>query len=407
MRGLVTFVAAGWATGLALSGCSDDPGGFGGLAELSATPGFAVVQTDYQSTAIAMLDPDGDVLDDAWITSGTTVPGLVTTLSGDVVLASGSGPDGALTILDRFNTDVMTRVRIPSGDIVGQLRTQTEIDWSSNPQDVLITGASEAWVSRLEPNPDPGSPLESGSDLVGFDPITMTLDGRRRSWPDVTVQGEVVPPRPSALVQRGDVVLVGLARLSVDFQTAAPGQVGVVVEAEPGTRAVDLSEGLVNCGSVQAVPGTTDRILVACIGLLSDPRPGAGLVELRWTGDDLAIEALWRPRDDAARPLAVSSATSLGPGRAVAVASGDLLAGTEDVLYFVDLRTGSVREVTRSREAFELGGSTFDEATGRLLVPDASEGVEIFRVDGDAFTPIGVVLDAPSTGLPVRSVVPL
>jgi len=363
------------------------------------------VLTDFQSTAIAMLDEEATVLDDAWLTSGTRSPGLVAALSGDVVLASGSGPDDALTVIDRLDTDVITRIRMPSGDIIGQLRAQTDRDYASNPQDVVITGPDRAWVTRFEPNLDPSEPAEGGTDLVGFDPTTLERNGERidLSRFDSTVDGEVVPARPSQIAAVGDRLVVGLARLSLDFMTAAPGRIAVV-DPEGDATSLELSPQLQNCGGVSPVPGARDRALVACLGLFADPRPGAGLLEIERTGDGFVVLHIWRPADDPDRPLAVRSATSLGAGRVVAVASGDFSEGTNDRLYDIDLTTGEAVPVTESAGAFELGASAYDPETGRLLVPDASEGIELWRRAADGLEREGIVLRDSSTGLPPRDV---
>ena len=66
---------------LAAVGCGDSSSA---LDPLDAMPRYAVVSSDYSSSSIAMLDEDFEVIDESWLNSGTTYPGLVATLSGDV-----------------------------------------------------------------------------------------------------------------------------------------------------------------------------------------------------------------------------------------------------------------------------------------------------------------------------------
>ena len=77
---------------LAVAGCRE--GGEGGSAgdpgtpaldPLGTMPRYAVVSSDFSSSSIAMLDESFDPIDESWVNSGTTYPGLVATLSGDVV----------------------------------------------------------------------------------------------------------------------------------------------------------------------------------------------------------------------------------------------------------------------------------------------------------------------------------
>ena len=65
-------------------GCATEPRCGRELAPLDVPPTFAVVLTDYASSAIALLDGRGYVIEPAWVTSGSHAPLLVTPISGDV-----------------------------------------------------------------------------------------------------------------------------------------------------------------------------------------------------------------------------------------------------------------------------------------------------------------------------------
>ena len=105
------------------------------------TPRYAVVSSDFSSSSIAMLDEDFVAIDESWLNSGTTYPGLVATLSGDVVLPNRQAGDGTFAVIDRFFTDVVTRFFVPSGNLNGQVRTHGDVGesgFSSNPQDFIF-----------------------------------------------------------------------------------------------------------------------------------------------------------------------------------------------------------------------------------------------------------------------------
>src|SRR5690606_15056985 len=89
---------------------------------LSQVPRFVVVGTDFASSYIGWLNEDGFAINGNWINSGTTRPGLVATLSGDVATPTQLPGDGSFYILDRFGTNVITRVTIPQGVVLDQLR---------------------------------------------------------------------------------------------------------------------------------------------------------------------------------------------------------------------------------------------------------------------------------------------
>lgn len=403
-----------FALALALGACGDEGsnGADGPFPALDEPPVFAVVNTDFQSTVISLLDEDTAVIDGDWFTSGTTFPGLVAALSGDAVVVPGSGPDGAITVIDRFQTDVVTRVRPLEGEVIGQLRTQTDLDFSSNPQDVAFSSGSRAFVSRFEPNPDPSDPSEAGTDLIGFDPSTMERNGERVPLAqfDTTIDGTPVPARPESLVELDGQLIVGLSRLAFlpDFSVlGAQGQIAIIDESL-NVSAYALPEGLENCGAVRPVPGASGRALVACRGNGSGQAlaTSSALVELSISTSTVTVQHVWRPSDGDDRPVAVGSATPIASGRVVAVESGDFTAGTPDVLYDVDLVSGSATEITRSAGPFELGGPAWDPRTGTLLVPDAVDGVEVWTDAAAGFVEGGdpVVIDGAS-GLPPRAAV--
>ncbi len=77
-----------WQSPFGSAGTGSAPGS-PALDPLSSTPRYAVVSTDFSSSSIAMLDADFAAINESWLNSGTTYPGLVATLSGDVVLPTG------------------------------------------------------------------------------------------------------------------------------------------------------------------------------------------------------------------------------------------------------------------------------------------------------------------------------
>src|ERR1700753_357244 len=90
-----------------------------GLASTAQAASFAVVESDYTATAISLLDADGELLRDDFIDSASAMSGLVSALSGDVVLPTRSGQPGVLTLIDRLKTDVVTRIQLPEGKVLG------------------------------------------------------------------------------------------------------------------------------------------------------------------------------------------------------------------------------------------------------------------------------------------------
>jgi hypothetical protein len=410
---LSVFVAAA-------SACGSDFGPDSGGPSAEGLPTFAVVRTDYSTTAIAGLEADGTIWNSAILDSGSVAPGLSTALSGDVVLAEVRPFEGILTVVDRFMTDVLTRYDLRADRVLGQVRTQGSEAFPSNPYDAARGEAGTVWVSRFGVNLDPeAGPLDRGNDLVEIDLSEFELTGRRvdLSRFDVEVdgsgEGKVAHARPGAVVRRGNVLAVGLAGLSFEFDAAGPGRLAVVDLQTLDVRGLELPEGLQNCGGVRAIPGTPDLVAVACTGFarpFGDPpqvRASSGVVVVRVEDDARGrVVRTWRPADDPARPLAVHSVRPLSPTRFVGNAFG-ALGDRPDELHSVDMESGDTRSVWRADEAFAIGLSAYDPTSGLLLVPDASRGsggIHRFGVEAEEISFRGTTTfsDGP---LPPRSVV--
>jgi hypothetical protein len=386
------------------------------LAALGVSPSFAVVLTDYSSTAIALLDENGELIDERWVHSGTTAPGLVATLTGDVVLPTRQAGDGTLTLIDRFRTDVLTRFCAPGGQLFGQVRTHGDAattGYSSNPQDVVFLSAHDAWITRYEPALDPAAPDEDrGNDLVQIDPAWMTRTSARvdLSWLDVTVRANDedvrVYARPKQVVRvAGDRLVVGLDRLSIDFSAFGAGAVALVMPGAGSAEAVELP-GLASCGRVVPVPGDPTRVLVDCGGYSHPYDPvrtpeTSGLVLLASDSEPPSVAEL-RVAGAPALDGALSNAISVGGTRALAVVTrGD---DGPDALVLLDLADGSVETVLESDEAFVLGVAALDESSGLVLVPDASVGIRRLTPDGARYVELDPVPIGVASGLPPRIV---
>jgi hypothetical protein len=414
---------------LAGSGCGQSEGsgaagsGTPALDPLDAIPRYAVVSTDFTSSSIAVLDQSFQVLHESWINSGTTYPGLVATLSGDVVLPTRQAGDGTLTLIDRFFMDVVTRFFVPSGDLNGQARTQGEAGdngFSSNPQDFVYVSPDSAWVPRYEPNLDPAaSPLNRGNDLFEIDPTEMVATGSRIDLSPLDTVVQVMGPsgpvevrvfaRPSRSLLIGSRILVGLDRISASFDVAGPGMVAVVDLEEDSVEGVELP-GLKSCGNVAVVPGAPSKVLVSCAGF-SQPfgdeaqiRESAGIVLLDASEPEVKIDRVWRAADHPDGAIAVGGVIALDEERVLGVASGDF-ASSVDTLYAIDLTTGAQEPVYQAAGSFVIGFSAYDPESEMVFVPDAASNAIIeLALDQDELIEVGSTAIAAGLGLPPTQV---
>lgn len=382
------------------------------LAPLPKAPAYAVVASDFGSSAIALLDEDGALVTEAWVDSGTTRTGISSAIGGDVVLPTHMPRRGELTIVDRLGVDVVTRIAVPTGEVLGQIRTQDSGDgaangFRANPYDVLAWNDSEWLVSRLSPNlRSNASELEGGSDVVRVDLASRTISRRYDfSAADSTEGGSLYYARPSHFVRLGDRVLVGLGRLNTAFESG-PGAVASL-DPESGTLDVLELEGLKNCGEISPIYGEASAAFVLCSGetftTAEDRRSTSGVVRIAL--DDRgapAIEAVWRAANDSSSPVPSNGLVAISRTRIVVNAMGDRSLGTHDEFVAIDVESGTVDVVFESTGAFVVGRGDWDGERSRLLVPDAAGGVHVFDVEGPAFRETSLVNVSPCRGLPPR-----
>jgi hypothetical protein len=422
------------------SGCDDpdpraDRPGFdatGKDAADPAAPRYGVIASDYTASAVSLLNAAGDVVADDYIDSAAEPAGLTTALSGDVVLPTRSGERGVLVLIDRFKTDVITRIDLASGDVLGQVRTETpaeadEAAYSSNPQDYLRNG-DDAWVSRSEPNLDPAAPeLEHGGDLLRIDPEAFERSDRidLASLDSRSEDGVTVYARPSRFVRLGDTLVVGLLRMSFDYTLAGDGAVALVDLRTRKVRSFALP-GLQSCGDVVPVAGADDRVIVSCTGHFGgDVRGGSGLVLLSIAAGEAEIVAQWRGSDHDDAPLMVANPVSVGGHRVAAVAFGQRAVAASDLgpaqestpdrYGLVDLEGGEQEALFEAEGSSVIGSGSYDAKGQRLLVPDASvdadmrptSGVRRFQLGEDSIEELDVVPVVADLALPVRQIAPL
>ncbi|HMI94226.1 MAG TPA: hypothetical protein VK509_22795 [Polyangiales bacterium] len=397
---------------------------------------FAVVSSDRTISSISLLQPDGELLRGAFVHSGSATSGLVTALSGDVALPSRSGDPRTLTLIDRFRADVVTRIDVASGEILGQLRTEEreagESAYSSNPQDLVILSEHEAWLSRYNPNLHAGADdPDAGNDLLRIDPATLERSGERidlsaldttaeRTNPDSDEREQVrAYARPNRIARVGDPaarkLVVGLSRISRAYDAVGEGAVALIDVDSGDVQALELP-GMRNCWQVAAVPDDASHVVVGCTGPLAkgSVREHAGIALLALAEDGLVVEQLWRAADEPDAAIAVFGIVALGGSVVTAVAPGNEDGDQPDRLYRVNLATGAQRELLQAEGAWVLGDGAYNPRAGRLLIPDASTDGDdrptagIHRLDVDSELDV-VELDlvAVDDALPAWQVAPL
>ncbi len=243
---------------------AEPSGGIDVVGDELCPGGVATVLSDYQSTEIALLDLNGQLLSKSFASSGATAAsGTAAPLSGDVVVPSNRIVGAELVLLDRFGTNVITWIETARAEVRAQLPVGNGFE--SNPYDYLELSPSKAYVARFGENPGAGGDLfERGGDLLIVDPSTPAITGV------IALPRESdFPPRPVSITPFGGSALVVLQRLALDFKSQGPSEI-VAVDSETDEIAWQLVlDGLLGCGRVMVSP-SGETMALGCTGAI-DP----------------------------------------------------------------------------------------------------------------------------------------
>jgi DNA-binding beta-propeller fold protein YncE len=376
-----------------------------GTAECPA--GVVAVLSDYLSTQVALLAPDGTPASESFISSGSMKASqLAAPLSGDVVAPSNRSTSDEVVLIDRYGTNVVSWVDERTARVRAQIPIGTGFE--SNPYDYLELEDGRAYVARFGENEHPGDePFDQGGDLIVLDPSTPALLGRV----ELRADGDPLPARPVALAPVGDLVWVSLAKRSINFKTQGDSElVGIDPESDSVVFRHTIG-GLRGCGRAASSP-SRDTVAIACTGQidfdgnLADPSQ-SGIVLL----DATKTPPVELRRIDAYEALGASpqsdlefSSESVLLGKTQTPIGGD----SNNRLFALDLETSEfevLREASTSDSGVGFGlayGGLYCNArcSSVCLLADIEAGL-IRRFDGaDALAELEPVRVGASSGLP-------
>jgi hypothetical protein len=381
-------------------------GDAGPTDEPSPGVGLAVINSDFTSTSIALLDQDGRVTHGDCINSGTRPPGNTLALSGDVVLPSQAQPDHLVVAIDRTNA-ALTWIDPATCAPLRQLDVST--GFFANPHDVIAVSATKAYVTRYERNANPTAnpdDHDDGEDLLIIDPSVPKVTGRIALARYAT--GADVQARPDRVWLAEGKVFVVLNNISASFGAIGPGRVVVIDPASDAVTAmIDLPGGLKNCGGLSYVPATR-TLVVACGGdfTAADQAASSGVAYL-----DVANATVSRAVGTApfgGRPIAGYSGSAYRGALGFGVTFGEPMKGTpKDQLWLLDVAAGTASPLLEAKASFTYGGVAVDPAHQRVYLTDgdpAKPRLQVFGYANPASPTQGDPIDASPTGLPTREI---
>jgi hypothetical protein len=405
-----SWLALGWlaalacsppAPGLSTTGTNVAPGPCG--------RGLIVLESDYQSSNVALLGFDGSVLSASFARSSVRAGGYGVSLSGDVVAPRSALPGAELVLIDRTPSGVLYFIDVVSAQPSFDLNVDT--GFRSNPHDYLALSPNKAYVTRYDANPEPGrEPWDAGSDILIIDLAARAPTGRIDLSAALSGEDPKYLPHPDRMLALGGRVFVLLSAYASDYSSSAESR---LVELDPGTDQIASTlvlTGLYGCDALALAPNAAE-LAVACTGdqlAQLPPGPdGSGLVTIDVTGS---------PREKSRFPAKSLGDAPLGFGLDY-VADGVVLLSTlgyfdangqpalSDSLFRLDLSASSAQSL-RVSSPFSLGDVRCAPACGACFVTDASESSgSVVRYPITGAGALGVaqsITPETSIGLPAR-----
>lgn len=382
----------------------DGPGG------QSCGRGLAVLLTDYFSTNVAVLDPEGKTVSPSLVSSASQKMSLHAPLSGDVVFPTElTYPQ--LSLLDRYPTSVLTFLNIETGEVEQQVDVGS--GFAANPQDYLILDEQRALVTRYEKNPRPGASQEDqGDDVL----VLSRSSGKILSHLDLAAlrSDSSEHLRPQRLLRWQDTILLTLAGYNARFTEAQDARVVLLDAVSLEVRGVHTLPGIKNCGDFALSPSGAELALV-CSGLVdgSDSAAPSDSALLRFQLEE--DESGKRGLLEVARILAADWA--LGPFSFTVdyAADNELLvglygteegedAGRPDSVVRLRTDTGERHILVQSEaRAFTLGQVSCLAACERCWVADAGRhALHLFRYPEQRWQEPELQVVDEDIGLPPR-----
>ena len=363
-----------------------------------------VVDTDYQSSNVALLGQDGQVLSSSLVSSGSGATGLSSPLSGDTIVP-GPVSHGRVVVIDR-DSAVVSWVEPAKARVAAQLSVAT--GFYSNPQDYVEVTPQRAYVPRLEQNPHPGrEPFDAGNDVLVIDPDTPRIVGRIDLMPAMKGEDRKYLPRANREVIADGTLYVLLSAYTADFSDSAESRVVAIDTSTDRIVDVLVLPGLHGCAAMALSPAG-DTLAVSCSGMFehsSTSTVGESGVALVKLGASLSPGKRFAAADIGHGPLAFGIGwagahtlvvTSFGR---FADASGP---ARQDSLLELDTASGDARVLLGS-DAFALGEVRCVAGSVCFAADAARRVVDRFAVgpDGQLGSARAVHTDT-SIGLPPR-----
>lgn len=363
--------------------------------------GFAVVNSNFTSSSISLLDASGTVVKADCINSGSKPPGVTLALSGDVSLPTWPVPGNPVVALDRANGTV-TWLEAATCAVQHQLDVST--GFYANPHDLIAVSATKAYVTRYELNATPtaaAGDFDEGDDVLIIDPSVPAVKGRiDLSSYAVAANGTKIQARPDRARLVNGKLYVVLNDINGGFDVLTHGRVVIIDTAtDKVTGMVDLP-ALVNCGHIGYIEAK-QQLVVTCAGdyMAADASLTSGIAYI-----DVATGAEAGHVLAAAfggRPIGAYSGLANDGSVGYVVTPGDDPAPPTDKLWRLDVAAGTGSKLADSTASFTFGSVVIDPVHKRMYLTDANKATPRVHVYEDGALKVSLPVDTAHS-LPPR-----
>jgi hypothetical protein len=242
--------------------------------------GFVVVESDYNSVNVSVLDSAGDPLSNSLLSSASEDPGLSAALSGDVVSPTSQLSGNEVVLVDR-TAGVLNWVNLETAIVRQQVNVGS--GFMANPQDYVPYDAHTAFVTRFKTNGAAGeAEFDAGGDVLVLDPTTGDLTA---AIDLSTAFDDGTPATPARALMAG-----GYLRVSLIGWDGAFGYADArLVTIDPETlEIVDVLvfEDIQNCSTLALSPDGA-KLALGCSGPYTVEHSGIVVVDVAATPREL------------------------------------------------------------------------------------------------------------------------
>ena len=367
--------------------------------------GLAVVNSDFSTTSLSILDTTGALVRADCVDSATGATGGATkTISGDAVLPSQPQLGGEVIIIDRGNV-ALTFVDPSACAIVQQILVPGV---RTNPHDVVMLAAHKAYVTRYDLNLAATDPTLAGNDIAVIDPTTGALRGRVSLDAYTSpVAGATILARPDRALLIDGQVIVSLGEIDHGFKVYGEGKIVVVDPATDTVTAAVALTGLSNCEGMSYVDAQK-TLLVTCGGPFGGSTSESGIAVVDVGASPPVLTRVIPSSAFDGRPLDISWVLALPPTgggtRAFAV-TNDPKDVEPDALFAFDYVAATTSKVATSGP-YTLGMPA--GLPGLLLMPNSTTSmprIDLYDVTASPAATTTFVSD-PVTNLPPQEIAP-